>query len=99
MAPDHGKAPIESPKRSLGDIWTHAVRFGIVDDVMAAGEGIETILSVRSALPALPMISALSASHLAAVAFSPLLRRSISRQTPIPPESARRVRWRPECAR
>jgi hypothetical protein len=42
---------------------------------MAAGEGIETILSVRSALPALPMISALSASHFAAVAFPPLLRR------------------------
>jgi len=75
VAPDHGKAPIEFPKRSLGDIWTHAVCFGIVDDVMAAGEGIETILSVRSALPALPMISALSASHLAAVAFPPLLRR------------------------
>ena len=74
-APDHGKAPIENPKRSLGDIWTHAVRFGVVDDVMAAGEGIETILSLRSALPALPMIAALSASHLAAVAFPPLLRR------------------------
>jgi hypothetical protein len=72
---DHGKAPIEAPKRSLGDIWTHAVRFGIVDDVMAAGEGIETILSVRGALPDLPMIAALSASHLPAVAFPPLLRR------------------------
>ena len=75
MAPDHGKAPIENPKRSLGDIWTHAVRFGIVAEVIAAGEGIETILSLRSALPALPMIAALSASHLAAVAFPPLLRR------------------------
>jgi Toprim domain len=74
-APDHGKAPIENPKRSLGDIWTHAVRFGIVAEVMAAGEGIETSLSLRSALPALPMIAALSASHLAAVAFPPLLRR------------------------
>lgn len=72
---DHGKAPIEDPKRSLGDIWTHAVRFGIVDDVMAAGEGIETILSMRGALPALPMVSALSASHLPAVAFPPSLRR------------------------
>jgi hypothetical protein len=72
---DHGKAPIEDPKRSLGDIWTHAVRFGVVDDVMAAGEGIETILSVRNALPALPMVSALSASHLPAVAFPPRLRR------------------------
>jgi hypothetical protein len=75
VAPDHGKAPIENPKRSLGDIWTHAVRFGIVAEVMAAGERIETILSLRSALPALPMIAALSASHLAAVAFPPLLRR------------------------
>ena len=74
-SPDHGKAPIEDPKRSLGDIWTHAVRFGAVDDVMAAGEGIETVLSLRSALPALPMISALSASHLPAVAFPPGLRR------------------------
>ena len=73
--PDHGKAPIESPKRSLGDIWTHAVRFGVADDIMAVGEGIETILSVRSALPALPMISALSSSHLPAVAFPPGLRR------------------------
>jgi len=72
---DHGKAPIEAPKRSLGDIWTHAVRFGAVDGVMAAGEGIETVLSLRSALPALPMISALSASHLPAVAFPPRLRR------------------------
>ena len=72
---DHGKAPIEAPKRSLGDIWTHAVRFGVVDDVMAAGEGIETILSVRGALPALPAVSALSASHLPAVAFPSRLRR------------------------
>ena len=72
---DHGKAPIEDPKRSLGDIWTHAVRFGAVDDVMAVGEGIETVLSVRGALPALPMIAALSASHLPAVALPSTLRR------------------------
>ena len=72
---DHGKASIENPRRSLGDIWTHAVRFGVVQDVMAAGEGIETILSLRSVLPALPMIAALSASNLAAVVFPAALRR------------------------
>ena len=72
---DHGKAPIEAPKRSLGDIWTHAVRFGAVDDVMAAGEGIETMLSLRTALAGLPAVAALSASHLPAVAFPPSLRR------------------------
>ncbi len=72
---DHGKAPIENPRRSLGDIWTHAVRCGVAQDVMAAGEGIETVLSVRSVLPALPMIAALSASNLAAVVFPATLRR------------------------
>jgi len=40
-----------------------------------AGEGIETILSLRSVLPALPMIAALSASNLAAVVFPASLRR------------------------
>jgi Toprim domain len=73
--PDHGKAPIDRPKRALGDIWTHAVRFGVVDNVVAAAEGIETLLSLRSALPGLPMIAALSASNLAAVAFPASLRR------------------------
>jgi hypothetical protein len=42
---------------------------------MAAGEGIETMLSVRSALPDLPMVAALSANHLAALLFRVTLRR------------------------
>jgi hypothetical protein len=42
---------------------------------MAAGEGIETMLSVRSALPDLPMVAALSANHLAAILFRVTLRR------------------------
>jgi hypothetical protein len=37
----------------------------VVDDVLAAGEGIETMLSLRSALPTLPIAAALSANHLA----------------------------------
>ena len=51
-----------------------------VDDVMAAGEGIETMLSLRCALPRLPMIAALSAAHLAAPVapadFAPPLHRA-----------------------
>lgn len=43
--------------------------------MLAAGEGIETILSVRAALPSLPMVAALSAAHLAVVAFPPDVRR------------------------
>ena len=59
----------------MGGLFGHAVRFGAAGDVLAAGEGIETILSLRCALPALPMAAALSANHLAALQFPPALRR------------------------
>ena len=56
------------------------MRFGAVIDVMAAGEGIETLLSLRCALPTLPMVAALSANHLAAMQLpSPLRRLYIAR--------------------
>jgi len=42
---------------------------------MAAGEGIETMLSLRMALPAMPMMAALSAAHLSAILFPDTLRR------------------------
>jgi hypothetical protein len=42
---------------------------------MAAGEGIETMLSLRTVLPSLPMVAALSANHLAALLFPSTLRR------------------------
>ena len=69
------KAPIDSPRRSMGHLLGHGVRFGVADDVMAAGEGLETMLSLRAILPALPMVAALSANHLAALLFPPTLRR------------------------
>ena len=70
-----GKAPIDTPRRAMGDLLGNAVRFGVVDDVLAAGEGIETMLSLRYALPALPMAAALSANHLAAMMLPSGLRR------------------------
>ncbi|UDQ88654.1 toprim domain-containing protein [Xanthobacter autotrophicus] len=69
------KAAITTPRRAMGHLLEHAVRFGGADDVMAVGEGIETILSVRTLLPNLPMAAALSAAHLAVIAFPPGLRR------------------------
>ena len=45
----------------MGELLGHAVRFGLPGDVMAAGEGIETILSLRQTLPRMPMAAALSA--------------------------------------
>lgn len=69
------KAPIDPPRKAMGDLLGHAVRFGGVDDVLAAGEGIETVLSLRQALPLLPAIAALSAAHLAAVRLPATVRR------------------------
>ena len=69
------KAPIDTPRRAMGHLLGHGVRFGVASDTMAAGEGIETMLSLRMALPAMPMLAALSANHLAAILFPPALRR------------------------
>ena len=55
----------------MGGLLGHAVRFGAADDVIAVGEGIETMLS----LPAMPMAAALSANHLAALLLPLTLRR------------------------
>jgi len=70
-----GKAPIDTPRRAMGDLLGNAVRFGVAKDVMAAGEGIETMLSLRCVLPDLPMAAALSAAHLAALLLPATLRR------------------------
>lgn len=70
-----GKAPVETPRRAMGHLLGHGVRFGRAQDVLAAGEGIETVLSARSGLPHMPMIAALSAAHLAAILFPASLRR------------------------
>ena len=70
------KAPIDTPRRAMGDLLGNAVRFGATDDdVLVAGEGIETMLSLRCVLPTLSMAAALSANHLAAIALSSSLRR------------------------
>ncbi|MHC1547937.1 DUF7146 domain-containing protein [Phyllobacterium sp. K27] len=69
------KAPIDTPRRAMGDLLGNAVRFGGGGEVMAAGEGIETVLSLRQVLPDMPMLAALSAAHLAAILFPDTLRR------------------------
>lgn len=69
------KAEVASPRRAMGNILGNAVRFGAADDVMIAGEGIETMLSLREVLPTIPMVAATSSAHLAAILFPPTLRR------------------------
>lgn len=70
-----GKALVDTPRRAMGDLLGHAVRFGVPGEVMAAGEGIETVLSLRCVLPNMAMAAALSAAHLAAILFPNRLRR------------------------
>ncbi len=69
------KAPVATPRRAMGHLLGHGVRLGRVDGVLAAGEGVETMLSLRMALPTLPAIACLSANHLAAIQLPPGLQR------------------------
>ena len=69
------KAPVATPRRAMGQLLGNGVRLGAARDVLAAGEGIETVLSLRCALPRLPMVAALSANHLAALTLPPNVRR------------------------
>jgi len=69
------KAPIDTPQRAMGHLLGNAVRFEVASDIMVAGEGLETVLSLRCVLPRMPMVAALSAAHLAAILFPEPLRR------------------------
>ncbi|WP_374131928.1 toprim domain-containing protein [Sphingomonas sp. 28-62-20] len=71
----YDKAPVATPRRAMGHLLGNAVRIGSAHDVLAAGEGLETMLSLRQALPNLPMAAALSANHLAALILPTGLRR------------------------
>nr|WP_191856332.1 toprim domain-containing protein [Agrobacterium tumefaciens] len=65
-----GKARVEDPRRALGGLLGNAVRFGFPVDgpvpVMAAGEGLESMLSLSHVMPGMLVVSALTANHLAA---------------------------------
>ena len=70
-----GKAPVVTPRRAMGDLLGHGVRFGRAHDVLAAGEGLETVLTPRQVAPNLPSIATLSAAHLAALVLPATLCR------------------------
>ncbi|WP_281930183.1 DUF7146 domain-containing protein [Roseibium album] len=76
LAPDgSNKAAVDLPRKAMGNLLGSGVRFGKAEDVLAAGEGIETVLSVRTVLPRLPSLAALSAGHLGAILFPDGLKR------------------------
>ncbi|MBO6756368.1 MAG: toprim domain-containing protein [Roseibium sp.] len=61
------KAPLDPNRKAMGHLLGHGVRIGAAARIVAAGEGLETMLSLRMALARLPVIAALSANHLAAL--------------------------------
>ncbi|MBB6414068.1 DUF7146 domain-containing protein [Mesorhizobium sangaii] len=74
-----GKAQLIDPRRSLGHLLGNAIWLGLEPGapipVMAAGEGFETMASLRTVMPALPVAAATSANHLAGLTFPPGCRR------------------------
>jgi hypothetical protein len=74
-ASGHDKAHVANPRRALGNQLANGVRFGETGTVMLAGEGLETVLSLKAVMPGLPMVAALSASHLAALVLPRSLQR------------------------
>ncbi|MEZ2129769.1 MULTISPECIES: toprim domain-containing protein [unclassified Sinorhizobium] len=74
-----GKAKVDDPRRALGRLLGNGVRFRFpVTDpvpVLAAGEGLETMLSLSHVMPGMPMVAALTANHLAGFHFPPGCRR------------------------
>lgn len=69
------KAPVSTPRRSIGLINGQGVRIGRAGGIVAVGEGLETMLSLRVALPDLPIVAAGSANHLDALLLPEGLRR------------------------
>lgn len=70
-----GKANICDPVRAMGLIHGSGAWFGPTAHVLAAGEGLETILSVQTLMPHISCVAALAAAHLAALPLPAGLRR------------------------
>ncbi|WBU62333.1 DUF7146 domain-containing protein [Paracoccus albus] len=72
-----GLAGIESPKRILGQLRGHAIRFwsGSPRSDLIVGEGLENTLSVGTALPEFDLASCLTATHLGLFIPPPGIKR------------------------
>ena len=72
-----GLAEIESPKRIIGQLHGHAIRFwaGAGRSDLIVGEGLENTLSIGTALPEFDLASCLTATHLGLFIPSPGIQR------------------------
>ena len=97
------RADVATPRKALGRVYGLAVRFGTVPaDGLASlvvGEGIETVLSLVTAVPAITAAAALSAGSLGAFAPPPgVARLVIARDNDAEGEQAA-MRLARRCAR
>ena len=93
------KAGVASPRKALGRIYGLAVRFGRPDETLLVGEGIETVLSLVTAVPEITAAAALSAGSLGAFAPPPgVARLVIARDNDVEGEQAA-MRLARRCAR
>ena len=101
LDPRHpAKAAVSFPRKTLGRVHGHAVRFGDTGaGTLLVGEGIETVLSMVTAIPAITAAAALSAGGLGA--FTPpagITRIVVACDNDAAGESAA-LRLRRRCAR
>ena len=73
------KAGVAAPRKALGRVYGFAVRFGVPTDdaALVVGEGIETVLSLVTAVPEITAAAALSAGSLGAFAPPPGIARLV----------------------
>ena len=73
------KADVAAPRKALGRVYGLAVRFGVPSDdaALVVGEGIETVLSLVTAVPEITAAAALSAGSLGAFSPPPGLARLV----------------------
>ena len=94
------KAAVARPRKALGRVHGHAVRFGDpAAGTLLVGEGIETVLSVVTALPDVVAAAALSAGSLGAFAPPPGLARLIVARDNDPEGEHAAERLARRCAR
>ena len=95
------KAAIPDPRKALGSIHNHGVRFGAPGPgaTLIVGEGIETVLSIVTALPGIPAVAALSAAHLGGFHPPPHIARLVIARDADPDGGDAALRLKRHCAR
>ena len=93
------RAGVAAPRKALGRVYGHAVRFGCPADVLLVGEGIETVLSVVTAVPEITAAAALSAGSLGAFAPPPGVARLVVARDNDPEGERAAYRLARRCAR